>query len=94
MLLDEPFGALDSLTRTEMQDLLLEVWTRFRHTIVFITHDIREAHLSLRPDLCHDGTSGQGTNGHRGAIAAPAITRRHHERVVHRDRGRTVSRAA
>jgi ABC-type nitrate/sulfonate/bicarbonate transport system ATPase subunit len=43
MLLDEPFGALDSLTRTEMQDFLLEIWTRFRHTILFITHDIREA---------------------------------------------------
>ena len=43
MLLDEPFGALDSLTRTEMQDFLLEVWDRFRHTILFITHDIREA---------------------------------------------------
>jgi ABC-type nitrate/sulfonate/bicarbonate transport system ATPase subunit len=43
MLLDEPFGALDSLTRTDMQDFLLDVWQRFRHTIVFITHDIREA---------------------------------------------------
>ncbi len=43
MLLDEPFGALDSLTRTDMQEFLLDVWQRFRHTIVFITHDIREA---------------------------------------------------
>ena len=43
LLLDEPFGALDSLTRTEMQDFLLDIWTRFRRTIVFITHDIREA---------------------------------------------------
>lgn len=43
MLLDEPFGALDSLTRTEMQDFLLDIWDRFRHTIVFITHDVREA---------------------------------------------------
>jgi ABC-type nitrate/sulfonate/bicarbonate transport system ATPase subunit len=43
MLLDEPFGALDSLTRTELQDFLLAVWGRFRRTIVFITHDIREA---------------------------------------------------
>lgn len=43
MLLDEPFGALDSLTRTEMQEFLLEVWAAFRRTILFITHDIREA---------------------------------------------------
>jgi ABC-type nitrate/sulfonate/bicarbonate transport system ATPase subunit len=43
MLLDEPFGALDSLTRTDMQEFLLDVWDEFGHTIVFITHDIREA---------------------------------------------------
>ena len=43
LLLDEPFGALDSLTRSEMQDFLLEIWDRFRRTVIFITHDIREA---------------------------------------------------
>jgi ABC-type nitrate/sulfonate/bicarbonate transport system ATPase subunit len=43
MLLDEPFGALDSLTRIEMQEFLLDIWDQFGHTIVFITHDIREA---------------------------------------------------
>jgi ABC-type nitrate/sulfonate/bicarbonate transport system ATPase subunit len=43
MLLDEPFGALDSLTRTEMQDFLLSVWSQFRRTVIFITHDIRES---------------------------------------------------
>lgn len=43
LLLDEPFGALDSLTRAEMQDFLLEIWDRFRRTVIFITHDIREA---------------------------------------------------
>ena len=43
MLLDEPFGALDSLTRAELQSWLLEVWERFRQTILFITHDVEEA---------------------------------------------------
>ena len=43
LLLDEPFGALDSLTRTEMQEWLLSIWDQYRWTVVLITHDIREA---------------------------------------------------
>lgn len=43
MLLDEPFGALDALTRSSMQDWLLKVWTQYKKTILFITHDIDEA---------------------------------------------------
>ncbi|AOW94859.1 ABC transporter [Rhodococcus sp. WMMA185] len=43
LLLDEPFGALDSLTRTEMQAWLQQVWQRYRWTVLMITHDIREA---------------------------------------------------
>lgn len=43
MLLDEPFGALDSMTRSIMQQFLLKVWEEFRKTILFVTHDIEEA---------------------------------------------------
>lgn len=43
MLLDEPFGALDSQTRLSMQQWLLSVWEREKRTIVFVTHDIDEA---------------------------------------------------
>ena len=43
MLLDEPFGALDSLTKTNMQKWLLDVRKKFNSTIILITHDIEEA---------------------------------------------------
>ncbi|BCN48303.1 ABC transporter ATP-binding protein [Prescottella equi] len=43
LLLDEPFGALDSLTRTEMQTWLQDVWQQYRWTVLMITHDVREA---------------------------------------------------
>ncbi|MBC2590687.1 MULTISPECIES: ABC transporter ATP-binding protein [Rhodococcus] len=65
LLLDEPFGALDSLTRTEMQLWLQQVWQRDRWTVLMITHDVREALLlsdrvlvlTRRPArICHEVT--------------------------------------
>jgi NitT/TauT family transport system ATP-binding protein len=43
LLMDEPFGALDALTRRSMQDELLRIWADFRKTIVFVTHGIDES---------------------------------------------------
>jgi NitT/TauT family transport system ATP-binding protein len=43
LLMDEPFGSLDALTRIELEDTLLRLWESLRSTIVFVTHDIEEA---------------------------------------------------
>jgi ABC-type nitrate/sulfonate/bicarbonate transport system ATPase subunit len=56
LLLDEPFSQLDSLTRFELQDILLRVWEESGKTVVMVTHDVDEAlYLADRLILMTDG---------------------------------------
>lgn len=45
LLMDEPFSALDAITRDDMNIVLLDLWERYRKTVLFVTHSIREATL-------------------------------------------------
>lgn len=56
LLLDEPFGMLDSLTRWELQEVLMDVWSRTKVTAVCVTHDVDEA--ILLADRCVMMTNG------------------------------------
>jgi nitrate/nitrite transport system ATP-binding protein len=56
LLLDEPFGMLDSLTKIELQDVLLDLWQRDQKTALMVTHDVDEAlYLSDRVVMMTDG---------------------------------------
>ena len=60
LLLDEPFSMLDSLTRFELQDILLHIWEQNRKIVVMVTHDVNEAlYLADRLILMTDGPSAR-----------------------------------
>lgn len=59
LLLDEPFSAVDALSRAHLQDLLIDVWAKNRLTVVFVTHDIDEA-LYLSDRVVVLAPSGRG----------------------------------
>lgn len=78
LLLDEPFGALDAITRFHMQTWLLDVWQRFQRTILFITHDVEEAiYLSDKVYVM-----SQRPSGIRLALDIPLSRPRHPEQVT------------
>ncbi len=67
LLLDEPFAALDSQTREEMQELLLALCRQSAHTVLFVTHDVEEAVLMADRVLLFD----KSCNGLRSDIDIP-----------------------
>lgn len=72
LLMDEPLGALDAITRDALQDELLELKKRLGSTIVFVTHDIFEAlRLADRIAVMHEGRLEQ-TGTPRAVLSAPA----------------------
>ena len=72
LLMDEPLGALDAITRNALQDELLQLKERLRRTIVFVTHDIFEAlKLADRIAVMHEGRLQQ-TGTRQEVLSAPA----------------------
>ncbi len=59
LLMDEPFAALDAQTREEMQNLLLYLWEKFSHTVLFVTHDVHEAVLLADRIILMDKNPGR-----------------------------------
>ena len=59
LLMDEPLGSLDAITRNEIQKLILDIWEKYKITIVFVTHDVDEAiKLSTRILIMDDTIKG------------------------------------
>ena len=69
ILMDEPFGALDPVTRHNMQDLLVELWRDVEATVFFVTHDVTEA--VYLGDRVYILSNSPGTILHRLKVAAP-----------------------
>ena len=61
LLLDEPFSALDALTRAGLQDHLVELWQQSRPTLVLVTHDIEEALVVAAESWCCDRAPAAST---------------------------------
>ncbi|HKP61637.1 MAG TPA: ABC transporter ATP-binding protein [Polyangiales bacterium] len=71
LLLDEPFGMLDSLTRMELQDVLIELWAKDKKTALMVTHDVDEA-LFLSDRIV---MMTQGPRAHVGEILSVPFAR-------------------
>ncbi len=92
MLLDEPLGALDALTRIEMQQLIEDLWLEQQFTAILVTHDVEEAvTLADRILVLEDGQIAQDIHNplarprHRGEPAFAHLTAAILESILHQD---------
>lgn len=82
VLMDEPFGALDAQTRSDMQQMVIQLWEEERNTIIFVTHDITEALLLadrvvvLPSRPIHDFYEKRDLDKVFGHARPPALTRK------------------
>jgi NitT/TauT family transport system ATP-binding protein len=73
LLMDEPFGSLDSQTRIDMQEKLLEIWEQSHKTVLFVTHDIDEALLLSDRVLLMSGRPGRILETFNVPLARPRV---------------------
>ena len=83
LLLDEPFGALDALTRAHLQDAVMDIHARLGNTMIMITHDVDEA--VLLSDRIVMMTNGPAATHRRGARRAAGAAAQPHRACVRPD---------
>ncbi|RJF89107.1 ABC transporter ATP-binding protein [Oleomonas cavernae] len=81
LLMDEPFGALDAITRAGLQDELVRLWQETRKTVIFVTHDIDEAVYLADRVILLGGKPGRIQSQHQ--VATPRPRHRDHVEAQH-----------
>ncbi len=87
VLMDEPFGALDAMTRERLQDELLEIWQRTKLTVLFVTHSIEEAIFLADRVVVMEPGPGRIANEHRIGLSRPRDVASPEFNAVRRDLG-------